>query len=366
MSPENMPSPHGLVTHDMLASQGTLMTSRDKLKKIPQFVADVLLGRRPLTDARAILDYQQSLKKPLVELEITSRCNTACRCCTRDPLVVGLPMNLTMSVADVMHILEPYTPSTIRGIALSGSESLLHPEFFEIVESIAQRFPLSQVQLYTNGIVLASDKNTLEKVGDLGFESITFSLHGATQETVSLLQPGVTIEGALTAAEYLSKNSNSVLWATFVVQDANVDEIPAFVELVASSGFRGLSFVPYNRSDVTDDTHDYESEWRGMDLWTKLNAAKARAEELGVLYASAGGLCSCTDRADIYRANGAVLTCSGNSRSEYVVGNALSESFSKIAARRRRVMKKTLAELSAGCTPTMCRACALRDQQSLP
>lgn len=342
------------------------MPSREALKKIPKFAADVLLGRRPLTDARAILDYQQSLKKPLVELEITSRCNTSCRCCTRDPLVVGLPMNLMMSTADVMRILEPYAPSTIRGIALSGSESLLHPAFFDIVEAISQRFPLNQVQLYTNGIVLASDAGVLERVSGLGFESITFSLHGATQDTVSLLQPGVTIAGALAAAKFLSENSSSVLWATFVVQDANVEEIPAFVELIASSGFKGLSFVPYNRSDVNDGPHDYQSEWLRMDLWNRLNAAKAQAAELGVLYASAGGLCSCTDRADIYRANGAVLTCSGNSRAEFVIGNALCEDFSEITARRKRVMKKTLSALDQGRTPAMCTACALRDQQRLP
>jgi len=335
-------------------------------RKAVRFVTDVACGRRQATDALAILDYQRLRKKPLVHLEITSRCNTSCRCCARNPRVTGVPTNHMMSMADIMRVLEPYEPSTIQGIALSGSESLLHPEFFEIVQEITKRFPARQLHLYTNGIVLASDKTTLQRVAALGLGSISYSLHGATQDTISILQPGVPLDGVLAAADYIGENSDTPQWATFVIQDENYLEIPAFVELIGESGFTGLSFVPFNLADEVDGSVDYEAEWSRMDLWSTLEAAQRRCGELGVAYSSSAGLCSCTQSMDVFRVNGSMLPCPGVSRADYVVGNVLTEDFRAVDARRKRTLRAALSGMRKGTTPRMCEPCALRVQRLLP
>lgn len=336
--------------------------STHTLQRAARFGLNMLMGRRSLSTARSAADYHLARRKPLVQLEITSRCNTACGCCTRDPHVVGVPTNLTMTLPDVRRMLEPYSPSNIRGLALSGSESLLHPEFFGIVDLIGQRFPLDMLTLFTNGIVLSQNRQVLERVGDLKLGSITFSLQGAVQSTVDRLQPGVSIERVVAAAEYLSSRS-CPLWASYVVQRSNVAEMIDFVDAIAAAGFRGVTFLPYNAADAVSGPFDYETEWAGIGFWEMLERAEVRAAEHGILVTPVSELCGC-EGVDVTRATGAVVTCQGNSRVEYTVGNLLVEDYSAIVRRRNRALKAVFRSTRFGRIPKMCAACAIRGMRA--
>ena len=340
--------------------------AQDLLAKTPKFIGDVVMGRRSATDARGIIEYQLARRKTLVNLEITSRCNTSCKCCMRDPEILGFSTNLTMSTEDVERILDSYTPSEVQAVLLGGSESLLHPEFFPILEMVGQRFPLKQVDLYTNGIVLSREPETLARLADSGIGSVTFSVQGARQETVSRLQPGVSMEGNLASASYLHKNSDASLWVNYVVQEANVDEMLEFVDLIADSGFSGVSFIPYNAIDFADGTYDYESEWQRMNLAERLQTARERATEHGLHMAHASDLCSCGLNMDIIRTDGSVLLCPGPSSREFFIGNVFEEGIATVSTRKKRRLKKVTRALQMGAVPPMCTACAIRRYHVLP
>jgi hypothetical protein len=95
--------------------------TRDSIGRAPSFVRDVAMGRRPATDAVRIVRDHFATGKTLVDIEITSHCNTSCKCCLRDARVIGFSTNLTMSPEDVARILDSYKPSSVRAIQLSGN-----------------------------------------------------------------------------------------------------------------------------------------------------------------------------------------------------------------------------------------------------
>jgi radical SAM protein with 4Fe4S-binding SPASM domain len=339
--------------------------AKDLMRKAPKFLGDVVTGKRPITDAKGILEYQLTRRKTLVNLEITSRCNTSCKCCMRDPEILGFPTNLNMSLEQVKQILDSYDPAQVQAVLLGGSESLLHPEFFTILEMIGERFTLSHSDLYTNGIVLAREPDTLGRLAESGIGSVTFSVQGARQETVSRLQPGVSMEGNLASAKYISENSDTSLWVNYVVQEANVDEMLEFVDMIADSGFSGVSFIPYNAIDFADE-YDYEAEWKRMNLAERLIEARERATQYGLHMAHASDLCSCGLNMDIVRADGSIQLCPGPSSSKYLIGNVFEEGVAAVSARKRRQLKKVTRALQTGSVPDMCNACAIRSYHVLP
>jgi radical SAM protein with 4Fe4S-binding SPASM domain len=125
-------------------------------------------------DGLVAVDYM-----PLIyQIEPTSRCNLACRCCPRQELdsYIDMPMALFDSIVDQIA---PYA----YAVKLSYlGEPLLHPDIITMIQCLKQR-TAAHVSLYTNATRLT------HKLGvDLirsGLDEIVFSLDGFDEETYS-------------------------------------------------------------------------------------------------------------------------------------------------------------------------------------
>ena len=336
------------------------MRAKEAIRKAPGVFVDLVAGRRSMADIRGALDYQRVLRKTLINLEITNMCNTHCRCCMRDPQVMGVSTRCKMSLDEVAQILDAYRPQDVQAVLFGGGESLLHPDFFTLVEMVQSRFSGVPIGLFTNGIVLAKDRDSVERVAASGIDSVSFSIQGARQATVTSLQPGVSIDGVIAAANYIGGNSAAGLWASYVVQDENVDEMLEFVDLIGPSAFSGVSFIPYNAADFEDGEVDYEGRWQETGIWAKMEAARLRAADYGLQVTPVDGLCSCSPNMDIIRANGAMQICPGNSRLAYHAGNVFAEGVPAVRARKKRELKKAMRSLHSTSASPMCEACSVK------
>lgn len=335
------------------------------IARLGRGVRMVASGEISLADAVRVGLGRQAPDKVILNLEITSRCNTSCSCCMRDPEVLGIATNINMTLDQVREILDYYETVDLGSILLGGSESLLHPQFFEIVELIGERFPLKHVELYTNGILFSRNRELLERVTALGLGAVTFSLQAATQDKICTLQPGISIEGTLAAARYMRDNSDATLWASYVVQESNLDEVTDFVEMIAGSAFHGISLIPMNRVDFTTDQVDYMDEWAHTGITAALRAGQKRAAELGVRVTPTIDLCSCGMNMDVVRANGVVQLCPGNARAENLIGNVFEEGFDVVRARKNDALHAVVGRLHGDDIPAICRACAIRTYDKL-
>ena len=322
-----------------------------------EFAAKVLMGERSLGDARRALEYRASLKRRLVHLELTSRCNLLCTACYRSgPLRSYMDTASTMSVDDISRVLDAYRPNEVRGFALSGGENLLHPDFLEIVQMIRRRFPTQEIQLFTNGIVLAKDRELLDALCAAPIDTIQFSLHGASQETVSALQPGLSLQDSLDTMTYVAEKSDILVSVNFVVQESNIDEMKAFLDVVAATPIKLVLLTPMNLAGHSETPVDYEALWQRVGLREKWAAAATHAAELGLSLTKLQDLCGCTDPVDVLTADGSMLLCWGNYLvKKYAVGNVLVDSPEEIRARPE--FKRLQKALKAGHKPAMCSAC---------
>jgi MoaA/NifB/PqqE/SkfB family radical SAM enzyme len=327
-------------------------------------VRKVVTGRTSPADLLARVLHR---KARLVHLELTSRCNLACKACYRNGALRELmEPGITMNPADVEVLLDSYRPAEVRAFVLSGGENLLHAGFFTILGAIRERFPSRGVTLSTNGVLLSRDRALLERVCSSSLDDIQFSLHGARQQTVSLLQPGIVIPPTLDAMRYVCENSAIDVAVNFVIQRENVDEMVEFIELLASAGVRArtVSFTPMNYAGHAEEAVDYNAMWDQMGLRQKLARASARASELGIRVPALRLECTSLFSVDVLTASGAMLPCWGNYLvKRHALGNALREKPGTI--RKQPQLRALQAALRSGAPPALCVACWANGRYSL-
>lgn len=322
-----------------------------------QFALNLLTGKRSLADARNALAYRAQLRRRLVHLELTSKCNTSCKACYRaGELREYMDTTRTMSVDRLAEVLAHYDPNEIRSFALSGGENLLHPDFFTMVGMIRERFPSQDIQLFSNGLVLAKDRQLLDALCDAPIDSIQFSLHGATQETVSALQPGMSLQDSLETMTYVVENSDIWVSVNFVIQEENIDEMLDFLDLISGTPVKSVLLTPMNYAGHREDPVDYEVLWHKIGLREKWAAASERASELGLSLTRLRDLCGCMDPVDVLTADGSMLLCWGNYLvKKYAVGNVFAERPEDL--RKKPEVVRLRRALKAGRKPSMCSAC---------
>jgi len=336
--------------------------------RMPFLVPLLRRGRSSLADVRVRVARVLHGKPRLVHLELTSKCNIACKACYRSgPMRELMDTRTTMSPADVEVLLHSYWSAEVMAFVLSGGENLLHPQFFTILEAIRKRFPSKPVTLSTNGVLLSRDHALLERVCSSSLDTIQFSLHGARQRTVSLLQPGIVIPPMLDAMRYITESSAIDVGVNFVIQYENVDEMVELIELLANAGMHTLtvSFTPMNYAGHTEQSVDYDALWDEMGLRQKLSRTTARASELGIRVATLDKLeCYSVFSVDVLTASGAMLPCWGNYLvKRFALGNALHEK--PRAIRKQPELRDLQAALRRGEIPALCVACWANGRYSL-
>ena len=117
-----------------------------------------------------------------IQIEITNACNLTCAMC---PHTFGAIPQENFPLSQMENLVRE-NPAPKRLILTGWGEPLLHPDFFSILDTIRQHWPLTQVRFTTNGILL--DGNARQKIRNYGITQISVSFD---------LFPGNTIKPEL-------------------------------------------------------------------------------------------------------------------------------------------------------------------------
>lgn len=209
------------------------------LKISPGFETRSLQG-----DAIAVRTYldrttiELPLSKPFwVHMQPFTRCNQRCIHCYCNGGPEG--ETLQLPVATWREIVAKLDDYGIMDVYVTGGESLLYGEFFEIAEEILSRnlgFGVS-----TNASIVTD--RILERIGSLGIKIIQVSLDGATASTHDSIRgtPGTfvrTINGIKRLSEVCSPVINTV------VNEINYHELESIVKLGLTLGVGKFKFFP--------------------------------------------------------------------------------------------------------------------------
>lgn len=182
-----------------------------------------------------------------VGFEITYRCHSRCRQCSRwqiDPKRREAELN----TREIKDIIDQIAAFPIPGISFSGGEPLLHDDFGEIVE-YSKQSGIQLLSLSTNGHRLADDN--IRKLLLENFNRVHISIDGlsATHDRLRGL-PGsfdrVVAAVELLVAERAGAVSPDII-INFTISPDNYREIVAVAQLAQRIGADHLNFQPVHQ-----------------------------------------------------------------------------------------------------------------------
>jgi uncharacterized radical SAM superfamily Fe-S cluster-containing enzyme len=130
-------------------------------------------------------------------------------------------------------------------LQLSGGEPTLRDDIPEIVE-LARRIGYSFIQLNTNGLRLASDKEYLKRLQTAGLSSVFLQFDGVDDEIYLSLRGRAVLDQKLQAVKNCGETGLGVVLVPTLVRGVNTDSIGAMVRqaLQLAPTVRGIHFQP--------------------------------------------------------------------------------------------------------------------------
>jgi len=178
-----------------------------------------------------------------VLLEVTDRCNLQCAVCfadaghgeTHDPPLEKISTLLERAMAAA-------GPCNLQ---LSGGEPTLRGDLPEIVAA-ARRIGFSFIQLNTNGLRLASDRNFADRLQAAGLSSVFLQFDGVDDGIYRTLRGRALLEQKLQAVRNAGEAGLGVVLVPTLVRGVNSDAVGAIVRqaLDLAPVVRGIHFQP--------------------------------------------------------------------------------------------------------------------------
>jgi radical SAM protein with 4Fe4S-binding SPASM domain len=169
----------------------------------------------------------------LVGVEITSRCDLACRHCFNDS---GQGPTHELSLVDLTYLFDQVREMGIERIRISGGEPTLHPDFSAVVIEAHRRG--LQVSINTHGLY---SSQTRAQIAELPIELFIVSLDGLRDVNDSIRGTGV-FDRAVDTAAWLVDLERSVTLGVHLTRSA-VDDVAGLIALAAKLD-AGIKFAP--------------------------------------------------------------------------------------------------------------------------
>ena len=224
----------GELEHDLARTRHLAGSDQAVIAALRDGTIRTLLAHRPLN----------------LELDVINTCNLRCTMCVFSlpdrerlrPMPIDLPR--FQAIADDVF------PVCHRVSLSYGTEPLLHPQFAGLL-AILGRYRVPRSYCNTNAQLLS--EGLVDAMIEHGFHSLFVSIDAATGSTYESIRRGASWTRLRANLAMLGRRraraQGSPTFSTgFVVQERNLDEMAAFVELSHALGATGVNFmhlIPY-------------------------------------------------------------------------------------------------------------------------
>ena len=212
-------------------------------------------------------------------IEITTRCNLACRFCARNFTAHGKKDMDMESFAKVLDLL----PHAYRVNLVGLGEPLLHPRLFDFVAYAKGRG--RRVSLVSNGMLLKDE--TARQLIKAGIDAVTFSVDAAEQTLADQLRAGIDLDRVVANIRNFTslagQEERLISTAVFTaVSMQSVGKLTELVELISTLGVHVMMMSDLNfdsnRSDCLAANLD-----AGVEKLVREGITKAFGLQLPVL-----------------------------------------------------------------------------------
>ena len=211
-----------------------------------------------------------------LRLAVTDRCNLRCKYCMPAEGIDIVERKELLSFKEMYRITRVLSELGVNKIRLTGGEPFVRKDFVKFLESLSFNDRLKEINITTNGALIAKHIPTLEK---LGIKAINLSLDTLQRNRFKTITRRDLFKETYETLENLLDSSLILKLNVVIVPGFNTDEIVDFVELTKNKNLavRFIEEMPFNGTGLrqTKEVWNYDKIYNKIATnYAKISALK--------------------------------------------------------------------------------------------
>jgi len=211
-----------------------------------------------------------------LRLAVTDRCNLRCQYCMPAEGIDIVERKELLSFKEMYRITRVLSELGVNKIRLTGGEPFVRKDFVKFLESLSFNDRLEEINITTNGALIAKHIPTLEK---LGIKAINLSLDTLQRNRFKTITRRDLFKETYETLENLLDSSLILKLNVVIVPGFNTDEIVDFVELTKNKNLavRFIEEMPFNGTGLrqTKEVWNYDKIYNKIATnYAKISALK--------------------------------------------------------------------------------------------
>lgn len=213
-----------------------------------------------------------------LRLAVTDRCNLRCQYCMPADGVDIVERKELLSFKEMYRITRVLSELGVNKIRLTGGEPFVRKDFVKFLESLSFNDRLEEINITTNGALIAKHIPILEKIG---IKAINLSLDTLQRDRFKTITRKDLFNETYQTLEHLLDSSLILKLNVVVVSGFNTDEIVDFVELTKNKNLavRFIEEMPFNGTGLrpTKEVWNYDKIYAEIaKSYTSISALKIK------------------------------------------------------------------------------------------
>ncbi len=232
------------------------------------------------TQGKDVLKDGYARKIDYLRISVTDRCNLRCRYCMPQEGVPQLNHSDIMTYEEIMRFVRIAADAGITKVRLTGGEPLVRKGMEGLIRTLADSYPLIDLSLTTNGILLAGFATGLSAAG---LKRVNISIDSLNPDTYRELTRGGDLECALQGMRAaLEAGLDPVKMNVVLLKGINDsdEEIGAFIRLALREPVY-VRFIEYMSPRGDLDKSHYISADRVVEVMRGFGAVKQSDSPVG-------------------------------------------------------------------------------------
>ena len=221
-----------------------------------------------------------------LRLAVTDRCNLRCQYCMPANGIDIVPRKELLTFKEMYRITRVLSELGVHKVRLTGGEPFVRKDFVNFLEMLSFNENLDEINITTNGALIANHINKLEA---LKINAINLSIDSLQREKFAKITRRDVYENVYETFEKLDRSSLTLKLNMVVQSGFNTDEIIDFVELSKDKNIavRFIEEMPFNGKGQrkTKEDWNFDRIWKHIqDHYEKINQVEAEKSSTSMNY----------------------------------------------------------------------------------